>query len=126
MLGFEERFSVLGLLKFLSILNAFPLHVDTEKWEIYPRRSKHWKAWACYLCYFLVIIHTLYTSIRFLHVFLILPEVPPLQQMLIHGMSAAGYVLFAYWYYVLFIKYADTYTGVMGLTLTLSIADGNL
>ena len=123
MLGFKERFSVILFLRCSSIVNFYPIDVDSSSLKIRPGRTEGWKDWACHLSYTLVIFHAIYTTVRFIHVFLFIPEVP-LHQLLIHGELTAAYIVMIYWYYVLFIENADEYTALVGITLTWSTTGG--
>ena len=120
MLTLDERAQVVKVLHYFCSFHLFPVRVDTERWELCPGAGALWRTLACSISYGLFVANTSYKVGSLLYV-LFLTEGTPLHQIMIHGILAVGFLMIAFWYYVLFIKHADVNAQFVRTTLTCEI-----
>ena len=118
MLTLEERRQVLVSYRYFRYMNQFPVDVDPQHWNIHAHGSNGGRkvTWTSKVSFGLYVAHAAYKLISFFYISLFVPGIE-LHQMMIHGMYASAPVVYAFWYYLVFIKYPALNASVMKMTL---------
>ena len=121
MLTLKERQRVLTFLRYCSIICQLPIRVDDQSWKVRPGTDAKWRGWVCAGSYALFVAHVLYKISRLLHTLCFSTGDNPLHQIMLHFDVVSGTVMVVYWYYSLYIKYADINPAIVEMTLTVRI-----
>ena len=118
MLTAEERHRILVCISYIFSICLLPGRVKVETWEFKPGCDTKWRNWGCKTSYALFIAHALYKIGRLLSGFLVLKNIIPLHQVIIHLTVASCAIMNVYWYFLLLVKYPDLYLGIMKIVFS--------
>ena len=125
MLSLKERQEILKIYRLVSILGLFPVSVDPEKWEIRSGCGSKWKSLVCTLSVSLFGAHAAYKCASLLYAFNLYPPVP-LYKLVIHADLAIATLIFAFWYYIMYVKDGSLHSQLAGLILTTGSTEGTM
>ena len=118
MLSPQECQQVLVFLGYFCKARLLPAEVCTEHWELSQRFHTAGRSGLIpKIFYALFAVHGLYKVLSLVNVLLFATGIP-LHEAMIHAVMAIDCVTFGYWYYVLYIKYAEVYAALLRMTLT--------
>ena len=124
MLTLKERHRVLAFLRCCSILCQLPIRVDEQSWKIRAGTNARWSGWVCTGSYALFVAHVLYKTFRLLHTLCFSMGDTPLRQIMLHFDVVSATVMVVYWYYLMYIKYADMNPRIVEMTLAGTVING--
>ena len=125
MLNSTERQHVLAWYRFFSKVGALPVQVNVDCWKIRPGLTSAWKKLASRVSLGIFLTHALYKILTLAHAFMFGQDIP-LYQLAIHIILAAISAMCSFWYYVLYIRYPDTFAAFARITLTAKVPGGEL
>lgn len=123
MLNSKERQHVLACFRYFCKIGQLPLEVNVDRWEIHAGRKSTWKQLACRVNIGIFLALTMHKNVTLAYAFLLAQDIP-LYQIVIHMVLAASSGMICFWYYVIFIRYPETYAAFVRVTLTASVATG--
>ena len=123
MLSVQERQRTLAFQRYLCTFKLLPGKVDVAESKWSPDPGNRLQSWLCQVSYLVFLLHSAYKILRLVHTMVFLAGTP-LHEMVLHGIVASSSAVFAFWYYVLYIKYPEAFAGFLGMTLTGNISRG--
>ena len=99
------------------------MQVDVEGWKVRADTTTKLRSWASKAWYVSFVAHSFYKIVNFVYTLLFFHGIP-LHQMVIHGVLASASAGFGFWYYILYVKYANENAALIRMTLTGTITGG--